>query len=181
MAARTARAFTLIDLITVIVVIAVTSALTIPLWGDIRQKRRLVAATEAVHAHLALARSESLKRSRWTYASFSADRTREWAFGVGDSPDCDPAARPSRCTLSYPTADGVRLSAERVVRSPAFPGVRMERPTFAGGRASFNPIRGTANAGTVRLRTRDYEVRVVLSPLARLRVCSPDLGRYPRC
>jgi len=177
MASTAQRGYTLIELITTVAVIAVVSAAAVPAWNDMAQKRRIVSAAEAVYSRLALARSETQKRSETVYVVYDDADPANWALGVSEDDTCDPKTANS-CVLIYKEADGTDSSKERVTNSDDFSGVTMTAPT----KTTFDPVRGTASPqASVILNTDDYEVRVVIAAVGRIRICSPNLGRYPSC
>ena len=125
----------------------------------------------------------------------------DWAIGVTDSlGGCDAAVTAktdaSACTIEYdndPDADddGDGNNADPLlIRYPGtdFPGVTLtgtagNAPSFGGppGRCTspnsnevcFDPFRGTARNGTIVTKSANHEVRVVVSRLGRVRLCSP--------
>jgi hypothetical protein len=50
---------------------------------------------------------------------------------------------------------------------------------------TFSPIRGTVDSRTIKLESDDYEVRIAITSVGRVSICSPSgsdkLGRYPDC
>jgi type IV fimbrial biogenesis protein FimT len=186
---------TLIELVITLTVLAVLASIAIPAVQSMAEKRRLVGSAERILGEIEFARSESVKRSEEMYVTFSANNTETWSMGISDSnPTCDSTAAlgdSDACTISIPTGS-TSVDVLKVTSSEEFTGVAMkgatsDQPTFSGGvsRTRFEPIRGTARAGTVVMRTDDYEIRIVLSSMGRLRMCSPTgptrMGRYPEC
>lgn len=180
---RYQQGLTLIELMVTVAIAIILTTTAVPTSQRMVEKQRLTAAAEGVYAQLHAARSESGKRSVATYAVVSSNDTQSWALGVSDSSGCTPTL--SDCTLSFVEPDGSSSSALRVISNADYPGVVMEAD--ASGQVTFDPVRATSTQKTIELRSDNYEVRVNLSVIGRLNICSPDdasdvyLGRYPAC
>lgn len=169
---------TLIELLVALAVMVVLAATAAPLVGNMREKQRVAAATEAVLAQVMLAKSESGKRSEEIRVEIKDGAN--WSVGVSDVGSCDPAG--TDCTLSYVESNGAAVTKLQVINSSEYTGVSIA--SSSPDDIEFNPIRGTADSGTVVLQSDNYETRILVSSFARVRVCSPTsakLGRYPDC
>ena len=71
----------------------------------------------------------------------------------------------------------------RVIDSEDFSDVNMQ--ATAAGEITFEPVRTTATARNIELRTPQYTARIELTSVGGLSICSPSgarkLGRYPDC
>ena len=191
------RGFTLIELLVTLAVIATLSLGVAPFVRDIVEKQRLVGAVEAVHSQFVLAKSEALKRSEEVHVRVVSENSNvDWWVGIGeedrnkdgtDDGNCDPKeTTPSAgdaCTLSYLETDGSTLTRIlRVTDNTGFAGVELDSSEAI---YNFDPVRGTVGGGNVELESDNYLVRIVISGLGRLRICSPtggkNLGRYTDC
>ena len=182
------RGVTLVELLTVIAILALLITLGVPALEHFLQKNRLRAAAEGLLGTLHQARAESLVRpdpGQRLHVSFHrhAQQPEDWCFGLRRGSPCD-------CRVDD-TRDGMACVLEvageavlRTVSSRDYPGVHLDSIAFGGhDHTLFSPERGTARAGHVSFRLR-HELRVVLSALGRARLCSPReayLPGYPPC
>ena len=160
--------FTTFELMVATLILGILATLTIPAISSYQEKRRLIGAAEEIYSQLQLARSEAIKQSLITYVNFSLTGTSPsstWDIGTSISSGCDPAIGGAHdCLIS---------GTEKVIHSTRFKGVRMTRPGFNGPETHFQPTRGTARNGTVRLTSDNYDIRVTVSTLGRIRIYSP--------
>lgn len=212
---RKVQGFTLIELMVVLAVMGVVLSMAVPSVSSFMEKRRIINAAEAVFSELQYARSEAISRSRNVYVKFSSNGTSTWVYGTSIRSDCDlaqtTATGANACILVIDDGDGTvddgtggTDTGDLVLRrtsSAAFSGISMHgydsgtntvTTTVSFGiptptsQTSFNPVRGTAKGGTVVLRLGTlYELRVIVSPVGRVRFCSPtgttNVPGYPTC
>jgi type IV fimbrial biogenesis protein FimT len=182
------RGLTLVELLTVVAILAILLTLGMPAMDQLLQKNRLRAAAESLLTTLHYARAETLARpapAHKVHVSFHRDELQPhaWCFGLrrGAPCDCrlDDVAAGDACVL-----DVAGVAVLKVVSSLDFPGVRLHDITFgAGDYTLFHPARGTARSGHVTFALAQ-DLRVVLSPLGRARLCAPPdtlLPGYPAC
>jgi type IV fimbrial biogenesis protein FimT len=161
---------TLLELVIVIAVLAVLLGLVVPSMQGLIARNRLKAAAQAVAEDLQWARSEAIKQNRPLELSLIADH---WCYGVG-------AAGPARCDCRLPAGEPGACALKRVSAAD-LPGVRLSA-TFA--RTTFDPRRATAVNGSLTVGSPGGSaLRVVLSRLGRVRICSPtnDVPGYDAC
>jgi type II secretion system protein H len=168
--------FTLVELLVTVALLALLTSLAAPAMAVFVDKARLRSATQALAQELRQARAYALARRKTVYFSISPGTDR-WCYGWRDESPCrcDSHAQQGLCR----SADDGRPHEQS---SATFPGVQLasnRRATRRGLR--FSPVRGTASGATFRLRNEHGETRVILSPLGRVRVCSPADGRYRPC
>lgn len=157
-----ARGFTLVELMVTLAVALILTMMVVPSVQGLLERQRLSAAVEAVQAQVVLAKSEAAKRSR------------EVVLNVR-------AGTPWDATLAY--FDQVSTSTvSRAITGDSYPGVVMAS-TVGGGTFRFEPLRGTATAGWIRLSSAssNHQVDIGLDVVGRMTVCSPNYGRYPAC
>ena len=177
---RPQRAFTLIEMIVTVSVLAILAAIAAPSFLNTLEKRRVVGAAEQLYADLQYARSEAIKGNRSVGVNFTVTGD-EWCYGLDDT----PAATECNCTTGVGcTVDTVT----KVFKSDGYRGVTMTAPVFAGaGRTGFEERRGFLRggaAGTVEFSSASQQLNVVLSAQGRIRLCSPTAKKvagYPRC
>ena len=159
--------FTLVELMVTLAVAVILTMVVVPSVQSLLERQRLSAAVEAVQAQVVLAKSESSKRSADVVLT---------ALG----------GPPWRTTLTY--FDAVSASSvSRVVGGGDHPGVNMQSPAEGSqGTFTFEPVRGTVvRAPTslvgVTLGSANHQVRIDVDVVGRMRICSPNFGRYPAC
>jgi prepilin-type N-terminal cleavage/methylation domain-containing protein len=154
--------FTLIELLITVALVALLAGMA--LLQELRQ-----------------ARNRALISQQSVYFSFSAGAPgTDWCYGWRERSACDcrlTATGPGGCVGAGAGAQPLhrRLAAD-------FPGVTL-RPPRAMGRYTlqFAPIRGTASGASITLGNRAGEVRVILSPLGRVRACAGTGHAFSPC
>lgn len=171
--------FTLLELLITLALAALLAGLAVPAMGRLLDNARLRAATETLARELRLARNHALTYQQNTYFTATATANR-WCFGWRDASPCNCKATSSRAAQCR-TRQGNPQRLNRQL-SEDFPAVRLE-PN--GARASrsvrFSPLRGTAGATSFSLLSKHATVRIIISPLGRVRVCSAAGQGYPPC
>jgi len=194
---RRKRGFTVIELLIALSIAAVILTLAVPNMGRFIEKRRLIGAAEAVYGQMQYARSEAISRSSKVYARVSADGSTTWDMGVSTTANCTPTitspTTANACVLAVDDGDGVLDPGDgsvdtgdlvlKTLHSTEFPNVTMSTTI---SQVTFDPVRGTASAGTVTLRYgTKYELQVKTAIIGRIRMCSPsgttNVGGYPTC
>lgn len=157
------QGLTLLEMLTAVAVLGITSVVAIPATQNTLEKRRLIDASEAVFAHMQLVRSEAIKNNSQAYLAFQGSGE-NWCLGLDDAPSCD-CNNDGDCQLN---------GAERRMSDVNFPGVSLAQ-SFTSGVTGFEPRRGLAyTTGTVTLSSNSGEIRVNVSPLGSVTMCSPD-------
>jgi type IV fimbrial biogenesis protein FimT len=160
----------LLELLVVIAILGILLTVAVPSMHAMLMRNHLKAAAQSIAEDLQWTRSEAIKRNQRLRVSFDPN---EWCYGIdiADTGDCD-------CRLP-PEQDGA-CSLKR--RSGAdFTGIRLAASFKA---TSFEPRRGTCNNGNLTLTAANGStLRVVLSRLSRVRICSPsnDVPGYGAC
>ncbi|MDT8370863.1 MAG: GspH/FimT family pseudopilin [Gammaproteobacteria bacterium] len=128
---RDKAGFTLIELMIVIVVLGIVTAIALPSFLSIIEKRRLVGAADTLFANLQFAHSEAIKQNRIVQFQFNTDN---WCYGVDDDTpvDCD-CTSPATCTVS---------NMQRVITSSEYKNVTLAVTGFGGTTIDFEPRQG---------------------------------------
>jgi prepilin-type N-terminal cleavage/methylation domain-containing protein len=170
------RGFTLVELLVTLAVLALLAGVAAPAMARFLDQARLRAATQTLAQELRLARNHALTHQSSVHFSLS-ERGPGWCYGWRDNSACRCASdvAPLACQTS---ADG-QLHRQT---SADFPAVQLSGGRGATGRrVIFSALRGTATGTAFVLRNRYAETRVIVSPLGRVRSCSPDNRDFPPC
>lgn len=165
------RGLTIIELMTVLGVIAILAVIAFPSFNNLIAKRRVEGVFSEMHTDMQLARSEAIARNRAVRVTFG---TGCYLVHVA-SP-----ATTTACTQTTETIDpddskvkGVQLQASANAAL-----VPQDSLTFV----EFDPVRGTATwdgSGTaaainVQSSAGAWQLRTVVAAVGRVRTCSPN-------
>ena len=167
--------FTLVELLLTLAVIAILAGVAAPAMARLLDKARLGAAARVLAQELRQARNHALSYQQTVYFSFSTVSARHWCYGwrAGDPCICFTDTPATACSAG---AGGARLS------STDFPAIGLSTGRAAAQRTlQFSALRGGVNAESFVLRNNSDELRVIVSPLGRVRICSPTKRGYPAC
>ncbi len=202
---RKVRGFTLIELVITITILVILVTIAAPSFVDTLDKRRLINATQAVSAHIQLARSIALVRNQEIQLIFDINEDDEWCLGISDdwlSETCDCFIQETIDSdqIIFPTGScsvGVPLpgSTERMlgsIQSSQFPNITFEIPSSnSAAEIFFEPSRGLlSNSPTITqvqyllTSPRDRTTRVSVNIIGRVNTCSenePLLGGIGQC
>jgi len=171
--------FTLIELLVTLALAALLAGLAVPAMGRFLDNARLRSAGEALAQQLQFARNHALTYQQPVYFSVSADPG-QWCYGWSDRTDCDCNATDTGPTVCSTQGGNQGLIHRQL--STAFPAVQLSVNGPGTLRSiRFSPIRGTASADSISLRNATGELRVIVSPLGRIRICAVDNPGYPPC
>lgn len=171
--------FTLFELLVTLALVALLAGLAMPAMARFLDNARLGSATEALSQELRHARNHALTHRQTVYFSISASPN-QWCYGWSDRVDCDCRAADDDSTACT-TGDGYLNRIHRQ-SSTEFPSIQLNTVRSPGSRTiRFSPVRGTASADSFILRNNKRELRVIVSPLGRVRICSRDAHRFPPC
>jgi type IV fimbrial biogenesis protein FimT len=171
--------FTLVELLVTLALAALLGSLAVPAMTRLLDNARLRSAAEALVQELHLARNHALTRQQTVVFSLSAGAG-PWCYGWREGRACN-------CRAQLADSDACRTGSRGSLRlhrrsSADYPAIDLDSgfPSPAGT-LRFSPIRGTASAGSLTLRNARGEVRVIVSPLGRVRRCSSGNSLYPPC
>jgi prepilin-type N-terminal cleavage/methylation domain-containing protein len=171
--------FTLLELLVTLALVGSLAGLAIPAMGRWVETARLHSAAESLYQELQRARNHALTHGLTVYFSISAAGER-WCYAWGELPTCDCRANESTVSACHSGATAGEHTYRRL--SSDFPSVELNTTRPARSKTlRFSAVRGTASADSFVLRNRAGELRVVLSPLGRVRICATHQRRYPAC
>lgn len=163
--------FTLVELLVTLSVLAILVALAAPAMGQYLERTRLRLATEQLSQELKRARNHALVFQQPVFFSVRSVTPHRWCTDWSTQTDCD--------CFSTATACDARQHQSRMT-STDFRHIALQVPGARHG-LRFSPVRGTASATSILLDSENYQTRIIVSPLGRVRTCSPDLGGYRPC
>ena len=171
---------TLIELLLALALLVVLVTVAVPSFGHWLDRQRLQGAGHALAADLRHTRQHAITQSgnQPVYVHFRTGS--DWCYGISSRPHCD-------CRETGPQARGACLFNSRgTVRlrrrdGQLYHGIALISANFTGGTAArFDSLRGLASGGSLTLQNRYRDqLEIRLSPLGRVRLCSPGSGRLP--
>lgn len=167
--------FTLIELLVVVAIVALLAGVAVPATGRYIDNARLRAAAEALLQELRQARNHALNFKQPVHFSFAGASAQNWCYGWSTGGACD-CQRPGNCANSQTG----HQSRQRFATE--FPSVALQTRASAARRTlAFTAVRATASADSIRLSNPAGVVKVVVSPLGRIRLCALTGSLYPPC
>lgn len=168
--------FSLVELLVTIAVVGILASIAAPSFQSMLEKRRLIAATEGVYAHLQFSRSEAVKLGRDTPLNVSVKTGTPWCIGISNdtaSCDCNTAA-----ACVYGPAGS---TTERNLSGSEFTNVAL---TTNQANLQVNSVRGgiDGTGGTITLTSSPSSLltQIVFSRMGRIKICSTSsVGGYP--
>ncbi len=171
--------FSLLELLLTLALVGTLVGIAVPAMGRLLDTARLRSAAEALAQDLAEARNHALSHQQTTYFSLSVSSQR-WCYGWREFAACDCAAHRSAADACATGTEPQRRLHRQL--SADFPSVRLYTTRPLPPRTLvFSPLRGTASADSFALRNDAGELRVIVSPLGRVRICSSDVRGYRSC
>jgi type II secretion system protein H len=170
--------FTLIELLVTLAVAALLAAMAVPAMSQYVDNSRLRGAAEQLLQDLRQARNRAVTHRQDVYISF-ATLSPGWCYGRRARKRCDC----SRTTAAASGCSGDAPGASTQVRSSQdFPQVALHTPRNSQRYdLRFGAVRGLAEAGSLQLENRAGRVRVIVSPLGRVRACALEGRAFPPC
>jgi len=168
---RTIFGFTLLELMTGIIVLIILSAVGIPSFINIIQNHRLAATAEQLFNFIQYARSEAIKLNTTVYVSFTAGSS--WCYGANPGAACNCGASGGMtCTLgnfTAPNATSTTLSATGLVAN-----------SF-----SFDPIHAATDASNLLITFTTFNktpaISVEVGVTGNSQLCSANVSGYQVC
>jgi type IV fimbrial biogenesis protein FimT len=187
--------FTLLEMLIAMAVMGIILTYAVPSMSTFYANQRLIGAAQQVYGHLQQARSEAVARNVTTYVNFAVDGTASWEYGMSSSNSlCDltvtSPTTASACVITVDDGDGTLDPGNGSVDTgdlvlmrftdTDYPNVTMNIASFSSGntQVSFDPLRGTSTSGQVNLSSNGNSLRVTISLLGRVAICTPD-GTMP--
>ena len=176
---RFAKGFTVIELMIGLGVLAIITALAVPSYRTVIEKRQVTSGAEQISAFLGHAQFESVKRYQFVAVNFQEDDGL-WCFGLRAN---NTAAVNCDCTVTDVGAANACVldGALRVLNSTSlsFPEVLQDASVGGDGTVVFDPVRGLmqdAETVSVELESTEshYALDVEVSVTGRVKICSNE-------
>lgn len=153
------KGFTLMEALMAVVVTSLILGLGLPSYQEILERNRIKEAAESIKSDLQFARTEAIKQNTNIKVSFNKDA---WCYGVNDdNTTCD-------CT----TANDCGI---KEISGAQFSNVEMDTAIST----TFSFLRGTSNSARVCVSTGDYQLKVAINNLGRVKICNPPSVSEP--
>lgn len=157
--------FSLVETMIVVAIIGILSAIAVPSYQDMIERNRLKQAVEALKSDLQFSRTEAIKRSNDLRLTLIAAK---WCYGIDDGNSACDCRTAGDCAIK--TVDGSQ-----------FQGITLDH----NNDVTFSFRRGTASAMGSTFSSINYQARVIISDVGRVRICNPNslkkLSGYPSC
>ena len=169
---RLSQGVTLLELLVVLSVVAILVIAGTPSFFRLMARHRLQGVAESLFSDLQLARLEAVRRDALVTVSFhSPANGQHWCYAISDHGACR-CQHSENCQMDGSTA--------RIVRAAEFQRIFLQT-NFYRQQTAFTPLRGALHAGTAILHNDFGSVRIIVSTLGRIRICSDELPLYPAC
>lgn len=155
------KGFTVIELMTVITIFAISVSIATPSYKFILDKFRFKGAVEGIVSSLQTARAEAIKINSNSYVVFNVGGN--WDMRSSSSQPCALSA--AACTVSD----------WKDIKSVAnYEGTSVDSTTLSANTVTYDYIRGTSNVGTISLSMDKYSADIKISKLGYVKVCSKN-------
>ena len=167
------KGFSLIELLTVVSLLGILAATSVPAYDYIMNRKRLEMATEDLYNLMILAHSQSLERQSNYYISFKGGAN--WCYGVDDTAACD-------CSIANDCQVG---GIETVKKSTDYNNISLAVTGFSGGGipyVQFEGLRGIASSsGSVTLSLSGLSTTMTSNKIGLVSLCSNQIASYTSC
>ena len=159
------RAFTLVEILVVVMILGVISAVVIPQIGS-RDDLRCAAASRVVMGDLIYAQNLAISSQRAIYVRFGANTYSIYNTSTGTTPITHPVEK-SPYTVTFGTGGTTGLTAA-FVESKTFDGGTVLAFDELGAPYSYNSVgdvnTALAAAGEIVMGSGDYRLKIMVEP-----------------
>ena len=173
---RRHRGFTIVEVMMSLVLIAIGSALALPSYRNMVEKRQLTNGAEQLSSFINTVQSISSRTNQVVTVSYSRTDHDDWCIGAvtGETP-CDCAE------TSSTDSDFCAIDAQRfVLDNTSSNNLELVHAVTGDGAYAFDPIRGLFqdldDSLTLELHSnsRDFELNLMVNNTGRVTLCSDD-------
>lgn len=190
---RRSAGFTLVELLVTIAVLGILASVAAPSFTTMLEKRRLIAATEGVYAHLQFARSEAVKfGGSDDNLNVIIKTATPWCLGLNSVANCDCTVARTPITLADGSACAYGPDSD--IDTDIFPDLTRNLSSDEFSNVSISTTKTNAQIDSVRggfaggggsitfSSPSGLTTKVIFSKMGRVKICSDsDLGGYPSC
>jgi len=165
------KGFTLVELMVTVAIVGIIASMAVPSFSKMIERNRLKEAIESLKSDLMFTRTEAIKRSANINMSIKINGS-SWCYGidVDNNTDNTDANDACDCTIVSPNSGSCIV---KTVAGSQFTGTTLT----ADRNITFFFRRGSASNTNAILSTSNYSVKVIVSDIGRVRVCSPDSSK----
>lgn len=163
--------FTLMELLVTVALVALLAGLAAPAMARFVDNARLRAAVEHLSGELQRARNHALSHQRKVHFFVHGDAS-GWCYSWSDAAGACHC-NTDHCPATDPAQPGTRSASAFTRPRLSLPGNTRQQVL------QFAPVRGTATATSLALSNRHSRVRIIVSPLGRVRRCAGSPGYRP--
>lgn len=180
------RGFTLIEVMLVVVLTAIVSAMAIPSYTSLVERRLLIKNTEQISAFLNSVDSIANMTNRVITISYERDGHRDWCFGAAVDSSPESTAGDCDCTETSPSAsDYCAIDGQRYVFDNSDTNdMRLMHRMSGDGAFSFDPVRGVLwdldDSLQLHLHadSSDFDLILEVSNTGKVTMCSKSDSEY---
>lgn len=168
--------FTIVELMVSLTLLAIVTALALPSYTDMIEKRRLSHDTESLLSFIQLAQSEAIKRNEDITVSYLRTSDREWCLGaISGSAACD-CMETNAGSADYCQVQALpwRMHSQSVGNTSVL------KSALGDGAFTFEPVRGLLrNQGDslaldLRSESEDFRMQLTVRNTGLTMACAPD-------
>ena len=167
--------FTVVELMVAIALIGTLTALALPSYSDMVQKRKLTSSVQQMAAFINHGHTEAARRNQFVTFSYRRASHTNWCVGATLGEDACVCTQTDDNEGDYCAIDGVK----HVINNETFGNSELVHE-MGNGSFSFDPIRGilleSDDAVVFQLHTdsRDYKINLEVNESGNVRLCSKD-------
>jgi len=171
---RRQRGFSVVELMTSLVLVAIGTALALPSYRDMVEKRQVTNAAEQLASFVNSAQGIAMKSNRAVTIDFKYQDGDDWCIG---------ATLAAECTCNEPSSESYcKINDQPFVLDHSHTGGLdlMHSMGSSDGSYSFDPVRGLASGEvlplTMELRSPsgDFRINLMVNQVGRVILCSGD-------
>ena len=171
---RRNRGFSLVEIMMSIVLIAIGTALAIPSYQDMIEKRQVTNGAEQLASFVNMAQGAAMKTNQVVTVSYSFTNSNDWCIGAVES------EVPCNCTVDSEDTDGYcAIGSQKAILNDSIASERgLVQQMTGDGAYAFDPIRGMftergdALTMDVPSRSGDFRLKLMVNDTGRVTLCS---------
>jgi len=161
--------FTLIELIIVVAIIGIFSAVAIPSIKDMTDRNRLKNIVETMAQDIQLARSEAVQQNSDIF--LTVDESAAWCYGI------DSNAAGCNCTETNSANEPDYCDLKRIV-STDFSNISVTAANTNLASVTFTPTGVAQNTGRIEFVSGNMLARLNVNVVGRIRTCSDNISSF---